>query len=185
MLGFKLLYCKLKMTAYVNGQLAPAARSRVARYIDAYPACYAEYTHHRDLQRELMATVPALGRPDSARLDKIWANIAHEMQKPDDTRPAYPARGGLAVCAVLTALLLFLMLGLLRVDVSGANADVVPAAWQVAVATSEPAHMPAHTVAATPEPDRTGGRVVGWIEITDTAATALMPPAAITPDQSD
>ncbi|TVR18640.1 MAG: hypothetical protein EA396_15030 [Anaerolineaceae bacterium] len=169
------------MTAYVNGQLSPAARSRVARYIDAYPVCYAEYTRHRDLQRELAATIPALGRPDSARLDKIWANVSREMQTPGPMRYARPAQRRLTVCAVLTVLLMFFLLGLFRVDVPLTGGQASPDAWQVAAATSAPVQIPARTASATPAPDQNGD----WIEITDPAATAQTPPAAITPDQSD
>jgi anti-sigma factor RsiW len=77
-----ILYCKWRMTAYVNGELSPAMRRRMARYIDAYPECYADYRRQRDMQRELNDRLPIFGVPQGGQLQRLWRVIEGEVAKP-------------------------------------------------------------------------------------------------------
>lgn len=75
----RLRYCKANLTAYVNGQLSPRARRRIARYIDIDAACYAEYVRQRELARELNHSLPYIGQPTQPQLDRVWGAIQAEI----------------------------------------------------------------------------------------------------------
>ncbi len=107
MLRLKYRYCKARMTAYINGGLAPGAKRRMARYINDCPDCYAEYVRQRDIARELERDMPGVGIPHSPQLDRMWANIQTEMTR-SSSRPARrgQARYGLIVLALILALFL-------------------------------------------------------------------------------
>ncbi len=79
-----ILLCKWHMVAYVNGELSPALRQRMARYIEQYPACYAEYRRQRELRLELTERIPAFGvsQSRSVNMSHLWRNIEHEVAKP-------------------------------------------------------------------------------------------------------
>ncbi len=79
MFRLKYRYCKARMTAYLNGELAPRSRQRMARYIDECPDCYTEYQRQRALVQDLKGYVPAVGRPQSGQLDRMWANIQSQI----------------------------------------------------------------------------------------------------------
>lgn len=79
LLYLRTLYCKSRMVAYVNGELPPAARRRVARYIERYPTCYAEYIRQKDAARELNFRLPLIGQPDKPALDRIWAAVELDL----------------------------------------------------------------------------------------------------------
>lgn len=81
---FRLRYCRARLPAYLNGELSPRARQRIARYLDSDARCYAEYVRQRDLARELMRTLPGVGQPAPGQLDRIWAAVQA------DTAPAQP-----------------------------------------------------------------------------------------------
>jgi anti-sigma factor RsiW len=79
LLYLRTLYCKSRMVAYVNGELPPAARRRIARYIERYPTCYAEYVKQKDAARELNFRLPLVGQPDKPTMDRIWMAVSAEM----------------------------------------------------------------------------------------------------------
>lgn len=108
---FRYHYCKARMVAYVNGELPPAARRRMARYIDVCPACYAEYRRQRSLYEHLSATLPPFGAPAPAQIDRMWNSIQREMQRPRSAGwRQYPARYG--ALALLLALLVMIPVAL-------------------------------------------------------------------------
>ena len=78
-----ILLCKWRMVAYVNGELSPALRRRMAWYIEQYPACYAEYRRQRELRLELTERIPVVfGAPSNANIKHLWRNIEREIAKP-------------------------------------------------------------------------------------------------------
>ncbi len=108
---FRYHYCKRRMVAYLNGELSPVARRRMARYIDECPACYAEYRRQRGLHEHLVASMPPFGAPSRNQLDRMWSGIQHEMYRPRSLGwRQYPARYG--VLAFLLALALVLPVAL-------------------------------------------------------------------------
>jgi hypothetical protein len=94
LLYLRTLYCKSRMVAYVNGELPPAARRRIAHYIERYPTCYAEYIRQKDAARELNFRLPLIGQPDKPTLDRIWAAVSAEMthHTPDTGSGGKPQR---------------------------------------------------------------------------------------------
>lgn len=79
---FHILYCKSRMVAYVNGELSPKLRSRMAQYIEHYPECYVEYRRQQDLRRELASSIPMMGIPQKGQLQRLWRVIEGEVAKP-------------------------------------------------------------------------------------------------------
>ena len=110
MLKFKLRYCKARMVAYLNGELSPGARRRVARYIDECPDCYAEYVRQRELQQELTHRLATFGQPRPVQLNRIWAAVQEEMQASQPSRSN--SKHYLRYSVVLLALLLVMFLPL-------------------------------------------------------------------------
>ena len=113
MFKLKYRYCKARMTAYLNGELSPGARRRMARYIAECPDCYAEYLRQLDLTRELESRVGGFGTPGVGQLDRIWANIEAEITTPAPAPPVRRrrARYGLVLLMLLLATLLPWTLG--------------------------------------------------------------------------
>lgn len=79
-----ILLCKWRMVAYVNGELSPAFRRRMARYIEQYPSCYAEYRRQRELRLELTERIPVFGvsQSQNVNMTHLWRNIEREVAKP-------------------------------------------------------------------------------------------------------
>jgi len=77
-----ILYCKSRMVAYVNGELSPKLRRRMAWYIEQYPECYAEYRRQRELRHELTSQLPVVGIPQAGQLQRLWRVIEGEVSKP-------------------------------------------------------------------------------------------------------
>src|SRR3990170_2279910 len=110
MFKFKYHYCKTRMTAFINDELPPRARRRIARYMDECPDCYAEYLRQRDLQHELMRNLPSFGRPRPAQLGHIWSAIQQNMRtRASQVRHRYHARYGLSTLMLLLTLFLPLL----------------------------------------------------------------------------
>lgn len=106
---FRIRYCKARMVAYVNGELPAAARRRMARYIEQYPECYAEYIHQRDAARDLQAKLPLVGQPEQPALDRMWSAIQAELApRPQPRKAAAPFRLSYGVVGVTVALALIL-----------------------------------------------------------------------------
>lgn len=76
-----ILLCKWRMVAYINGELSPALQRRMARYIEQYPACYAEYRRQRELRFELIEHIPSFGMPSRAHIHRLWHNIERDVRR--------------------------------------------------------------------------------------------------------
>lgn len=120
MVRFKYRYCKVHLARYLSGDLADPARRRVARYIDENEDCYREYMRHREFAQKLERSLPAFGRPNSQRLDKVWSALQADLQTPRSRsawhsdfswRSSMQFSYGLAVLAISLALMLPLALG--------------------------------------------------------------------------
>ena len=112
MFKFKYRYCRARMVAFLNEELPPDSRRRVARYIDECPECYQEYICQRDLHKELKRQLPVLGRPRSAQTSRMWAAIQDEIGLSGTPR-GYKCGGiryGLAALALVIALCLPILL---------------------------------------------------------------------------
>jgi hypothetical protein len=83
----KVRYCRARLAAYLNHELPPHARRRVARYIEEEPACYAEYIRQRDLQRELIDHMAYFGQSQNEQLSRMWTAIQMELSPAARPRP--------------------------------------------------------------------------------------------------
>lgn len=175
MFGFKYWYCKLRMVAYLNGELPPVSRQRVARFIDDCPDCYREYVRQRDLRRELTNVLPRFGQPEPGQLDRIWANIQADMRpnKPTGrTNRYFQARYGLATLLLVVALVLpYLISGQ---QVSRAAVTQPTPRTVVQAATNSP-DEPVPFAPVTAQPVRAN------YELTANHQNAIIPQAAQTP----
>lgn len=67
------------LPAYINRELKPRARARVARHLTTCSACDAEYSASRMVSRELRATLPLVGSVESGRFEIMWREIAAQL----------------------------------------------------------------------------------------------------------
>jgi len=148
MFGFRYRYCEARMVAFLNGELSPKSRRRVARYIEECPRCYAEYVRQRELQRELASGLPVLGQPRPEQMNRIWTGIHREIF-PAQSRPSRPHyfRSSLVTLASILVMVLSLLLldkdrtlaAMVTQPSPGGNRTTVmtnaPQATQVAVVT--------------------------------------------------
>lgn len=172
MLNFKLLYCKTKMVAYLNGELSVEAQRKVGQYIDECPACYAEYLRQRELKRYLSVSVPSVGKANPQQMNQIWLGIQAQIQQP--VPPPNYWRYVMQV-SVMTMLSITIFLGLIVVDRGEAQADVVlPAIPQVTEVANITSDLNMETASATP----TGTA----IDNADVSFTGITPDAALMQD---
>ena len=113
MLRFKYRYCKTRMVAFLNGELSPKVRRRVARYIDECSDCYSEYIRQRELQQELKYRLSVFGAPGPGQLDWIWEAVQDELQwtREAHVRPWYLRYGLVTLVFVLAMFLPLMLLG--------------------------------------------------------------------------
>lgn len=75
------LHCyrvRVRLSAYLHGELKPSGRRFVARHLDRCPHCRHVYQQQRELVRDLERDLPAFGAPSSATMRRLWGNIAAE-----------------------------------------------------------------------------------------------------------
>ncbi|MDQ7024468.1 MAG: hypothetical protein Q9P01_13315 [Anaerolineae bacterium] len=107
-------YAKIKMTAYINGELPTHTRRFIGRLINDDERVYNEYIRQRQTQRDLERQLPTLGRPDAERLDSMWANIQtqlnapHSPTAPNTTGQFYSLSYGVALGLCVMALMVLL-----------------------------------------------------------------------------
>ncbi|MGJ3238282.1 MAG: hypothetical protein ACFE0Q_06210 [Anaerolineae bacterium] len=101
-------YVKLRLPAYLRGDLPAHTRRFIARQIDENPLCQRAYRQARAGEQLLERTLPIIGKPSEDQLDAIWTNIQAELQQPAPTsitRSNYSFSYGMAV-VVLCLLML-------------------------------------------------------------------------------
>ena len=158
MIRFKYRFCNVHMARFVNGDLAEPTRRRVARYIDECEDCYREYMQHREFAHKLERSLPTLGNPGAAKLDKIWTALQADM-KESPARPHWqgdmgPPTGakfsyGLAIVAMMIVLLLPLIISIHSARLS-VELPLLPRYAAQADTAASPA--PAYAIGATAEP---------------------------------
>jgi anti-sigma factor RsiW len=68
------------LPAYLNGELKPRARARVARHLATCDTCDAVYSAERMVSRELRSTLPLVGGgSESGRFEVMWRGIAAQL----------------------------------------------------------------------------------------------------------
>jgi len=109
---FKVHYCKARMVAFLNGELSPRSRRRMARFIDECDDCYTEYVRQREIQRNLNSDLRRIGSPDADVLSRILVDVKREVfaPRPSPARMSYQ-RYGLATVVVTLMLIFPLLVG--------------------------------------------------------------------------
>ncbi len=75
-------FSRANLDNFLDSTLAPRARRRVARHIDACPACYDAYNRRRDLRRELQQGIPLIGRSHTPDFERMWNAVRVEIPRP-------------------------------------------------------------------------------------------------------
>jgi anti-sigma factor RsiW len=104
-------YAKIKMAAYINGELPIHTRRFIGRLINDDERVYREYIRQRQTQRDLERQLPTFGRPDAEQLDSMWANIQTQLNTPETpavTRQFYSLSYGVALGLCVMALMILL-----------------------------------------------------------------------------
>jgi anti-sigma factor RsiW len=110
MFGIVCRYHQAHLDAYLDGNLTPKARKRVAQHIGNCEACYAEYARRRDFRNELQRTLPLVGqRQNTIDFDQVWDAIRVEL--PLSTRRRTHARYGLVALMFMLVLMLPFTMG--------------------------------------------------------------------------
>lgn len=133
-------YCKRHLSAYVDGDISPTVRRRMARYIDTNPRCAELYRQYRAVSCEIAATLPAFGRPDTAGLDRIWSGIQAEINpRPVPLRQHVQYRLRYAVGVLVVFALVWIPLLVADTPVGAISPATQPDPMiQVAAATEQP-----------------------------------------------
>ena len=90
MLNLKYHYCKMRLPAYLNREVSISERSRISRYIDECPRCYAEYKRQLQLKQNLEQEISKVGLPAAPQLTRMWANIQAEMNNDERIKVNLP-----------------------------------------------------------------------------------------------
>ncbi|MEZ4666820.1 MAG: zf-HC2 domain-containing protein [Anaerolineae bacterium] len=96
-------YQKL-LVAFINHELPPTSRRRVASHLDTCPRCYRAYVEQQHLTRELKHVMPLVGQGTPPPFAHVWA-AAHTDAK-SVRRTNYTLRYSVVMLAVMLVLLI-------------------------------------------------------------------------------
>lgn len=161
----KYRYCKRHMVGFIDGQLTPKVRRRVARYIDECPDCYREYVRQRDLQNELKAHFSLMGLPDAGQLSQMWRGVQAELHYNAASYRFRLRYGVLTAIVVLTLMFAPLLFG---EDAALPAAATQPTPVTIDTRVTDTAQEPVPTATTDPTQDVDG----------------VVPEAARTPDET-
>lgn len=111
MWNFNCHYCRAHLQAYIDGELSPKARRRIAQHVDRCPTCYNAYILRRDFSRELQQTLPLVGQRGAPDFKQMWGAVQAELPRPAVQPRLYQARYGLALLAFTMMLIMPLTMG--------------------------------------------------------------------------
>lgn len=109
MWNFNCHYCQAHLQAYIDGELSPKARRRIAQHIDRCPACYNAYIQRRDFSRELQQAIPLVGQRGGPDFKQMWGAVQAEL--PQSQPRLYQARYGMALLAFALMLIVPFTMG--------------------------------------------------------------------------
>lgn len=108
-------YARMRLAAYVDGELSATMRRFVARLIDEHSDLYTEYIQLRDSRQQLERELPTLGRATNDQMQRLWTHIDAQLRTPDAVpatqskfamQPRFSLSYGLAVLMCAAALML-------------------------------------------------------------------------------
>ena len=101
--------CQQHLVGYVNHELSPKMRDKVARHLDECEACYVVYLQHKRTATELRRVMPLVGNHRPPTFERVWA--AARLETVRRTSNYYPLRYGMAMVAITILLLIPFALG--------------------------------------------------------------------------
>ncbi len=111
MWNFNCHYCKAHLQSYMDGELSPKARRRIALHLDRCPACYNAYMQRRDFSHELQHVIPLVGQRGAPDFKQMWGAIQAELPRQESQPRFYQARYGMALLAFTLMLIMPFTMG--------------------------------------------------------------------------
>lgn len=102
-------HCQARMSAYVNGEVSPQVRRRMARHLHTCSRCYAVYQRESQLRNLLERDLPPFGVAGRTQLSAIWVEVRAELtqHKTAVRRPSqHIMRYGFVVALMLVVMFL-------------------------------------------------------------------------------
>jgi anti-sigma factor RsiW len=123
--------CQLQLIAYLNRELRPSMRERMARHLDTCPICYARFMQESQLASELQQEMPLVGRGQTPGFDQVWSAF-QRGGRGSSARSSFTQsiRYGWAVLAAAVMLVIPMTMGAQRVTL--ASAPTQPSPMQIA-----------------------------------------------------
>ncbi|MBL8156486.1 MAG: zf-HC2 domain-containing protein [Anaerolineae bacterium] len=149
--------CQSQMIAYLNRELRPSMRERMANHLDTCPTCYARFLQESQLASELQQEIPLVGRGQTPGFDQVWSAFRRDRHG-SSTRSSFSEsiRYGWAVLAVAVMLVIPMTMGAQQVTL--ASAPTQPSPMQIAQQSTPSGtpldseeDIPAPTLLQTPE----------------------------------
>lgn len=98
--------CQTKLVPYLHRQLSPRLQRRVSQHLDGCPVCYAAYLSQHELSNELSAGLKRIGQPNVPQMQKMWAAVNADMQRPQTVSRRPLGRYGVVLLIFVLALVL-------------------------------------------------------------------------------
>lgn len=151
--------CRHHLRGYIERDLPPMLRRRVATHLDECASCYRAYQRERELIGELNERVPLIGRSEGTRFSAIWNTVQTEMGKPQRSSWSRLPKRYLVVATVLVIIILLPSMGFhalqnhqIVMALPPTPTETVERTIQaVAMATAQCACTPPASVTDTPE----------------------------------
>jgi anti-sigma factor RsiW len=149
--------CQSQLIAYLNRELRPSMRERMARHLDTCPTCYARFMQESQLASELQQGIPLVGRALTPSFDQVWSAF-RRGGRGSSTRSStsQSIRYGWAMLAVAVMLVIPMTMGAQQVTL--ASAPTQPSPMQIAQKSTPSGTpldfeetIPAPTLLQTPE----------------------------------
>lgn len=149
--------CQAQLIAYLNRELRPSMRERMAQHLDTCPTCYARLMQESQLAVELQQEIPLVGRGQTPGFDQVWSAFRRDARAAS-ARASFTQsiRYGWAVLAVAVMLVIPMTIGARQVTL--ASAPTQPSPMQIAQQSTPSGTpldaeetIPAPTLLQTPE----------------------------------
>ncbi len=152
MFGFLIChYTRVRLDAFIDAELSPRVRRRVAQHLDRCPHCDRAYRQRRELRRELQQTLPLVGTHVTPDFAALWVDIRAEIPRKS---PPRKFRYGLVMLLLAMALVTPFTMGNGRVTQVLPDQPVPEA--QLATETGEDVTLPALQATAVAASTRAG-----------------------------
>lgn len=101
-------YTRARLDAFIDAELSPRIRRRVAQHLDHCPHCDQRYIQRRELRRELQQALPLVGQSVEPDFAALWQGVRAELPR---RTPPRRFRYGLVMMLILLALVVPLTMG--------------------------------------------------------------------------